>query len=51
LLARVLSIGLDVDGVQVVTIRWLRDDGALEAFRTPPTPGGESVWQLAAGPR
>lgn len=44
--ARVLGIARDLDGVQVITVRWLHQDGGsrLEAIRTPPTPGGQSVW-------
>jgi hypothetical protein len=45
--ARVISIGTDEDGVQVVTVRWLTTGGRrLEAIRTPPTAGGSSVWWL-----
>lgn len=44
--ARIISIGTDDDGVQVITVRWLTTGGTLEAIRTPPTAGGSSVWWL-----
>lgn len=45
-LAHVLGVALDVDGVQVVTVRWLVGEGRIEAFRTPATPGGASTFIL-----
>jgi hypothetical protein len=56
--ARIVSLGTDADGTQVVTVRWLSDDAGaatsdapLRAFRTPPTPGAASLWRLVGGPR
>lgn len=42
--AVVLGLTSDVDGVQVVTVRWLSGAGGVEARRTPPTPGGSTSW-------
>lgn len=40
----ILGVSADVDGVQVVTVRWVRE-GTVTAFRTPPTPGGATVFR------
>ena len=50
--AIVLGIAQDLDGVQVVTFRWLpesHNDGVI-AMRTPPAPGGSSVWVYVGRP-
>ncbi len=44
--ATVLGVTRDVDGVQVITVRWHHDDRALQAIRTPAVPRGETVWRL-----
>jgi hypothetical protein len=43
---KVLGLSQDIDGVQVVTVRWLVGDGRIDAFRTPPTPGGATSFSL-----
>lgn len=49
--AVVLGVTTDIDGIQVVTVRWLREDSRVDAFRTPPTPGGGTNWTLVTGAR